>query len=286
MNIIVDLIKKKQEVDSVMGAIHYTIGVLLNKCLKWPDLKRDMLINYFPNFLQYLLRCLDMQTSSTKSALTVVSWSLEMVPQSLRTHHPKIKEICEKLMDCPDPDIRMESCVCLTLLPNTELMWTELMDKLLREIQTYLNYAFYGIESTETENDISIDEKPTPTLLIEKIKSRVDCLELLLSNNYEFTSNVPVENFFVVLLRIFNNDGSKIITNKPKSYTPCELINILPSIFEIGYQVLDSLMKNLKTDLMPYIKIICEIILHGMKSGKRASSFALHRSSLRILQYN
>lgn len=56
--------------------------------------------------------------------------------------------------------------------------------------------------------------KPSPTKLIQRCESIINCLCLLLGNKNEFSCTIPIENIFRVITHIFSFDGTSLVQRK------------------------------------------------------------------------
>eukprot|EP01129_Flabellula_baltica_P013629 TRINITY_DN6367_c0_g1_i1.p1 TRINITY_DN6367_c0_g1~~TRINITY_DN6367_c0_g1_i1.p1 ORF type:complete len:736 (+),score=130.10 TRINITY_DN6367_c0_g1_i1:99-2306(+) len=284
-NLLLEFIKKKNEVDLVKGALVLAIGTFIKRCNLWADVRRDMLQLFFSQYVSYFIKYLKPEKQYINDVLISISWSLEHLATPMKPFTENIKSKCILLMDHSNPTTRELSILCLSLLPFKTDIWNDILDTSLVHMNNLLNFALIGLENDDSDMILE-EQNPTPAELLVQFSSKAKSLEYLLSVNYSFNVQFPIEVLFRLILRVFNIDCSNLKSDgSSQFYTEMELINIIPSLHKICYELLNNLLIILKSDMMPYLEILCKVILHGLKLGKQKLCVPLQGTGLRITQY-
>lgn len=241
--------------------------------------------------IQYLLQLLtdDYSEAVWEGAVCLLLTIMTFFPSSIHRHYDSAEAAIASKIISGRSSVHMlkKFSHCLALLPKSrgdEASWSLMMQKILLTINVHLNDAFQGLEDEtrcrEAVRLLVAPAKSHPPPLggqneaSEKLKKRSEqsvissistlmlCCSTMLTNSYPVQVNVPVRPLLALIERVLMVDGSLSQSLLPlMTSMQQELIcSELPSLHLHSLELLLSIIKGLRSQLLPYAADIVRLI--------------------------
>eukprot|EP01113_Clastostelium_recurvatum_P030332 TRINITY_DN3676_c0_g1_i1.p1 TRINITY_DN3676_c0_g1~~TRINITY_DN3676_c0_g1_i1.p1 ORF type:complete len:552 (+),score=121.35 TRINITY_DN3676_c0_g1_i1:22-1656(+) len=304
---------------STYGPLVRAFGILIGKAARYSDTKR-VAAAHIPAFLANILhpitegiRSLANDNTSTDFApmdadhascvmdcFRALAHLMRTMGASVRPQLAKVEAMALAYLSVPydacdapgGESLRDLAADIIPLIPtcmSDRAYWTELVQKIVKEVDQLLNVLYRGLEDGDSKPD-QPGEGPPLGACVRRVQSLVQALMRCLASSFpplDATDagvplsghmDVPMESLLQMICRILNvnitiesaaailRDGAD---NTTTQYSTSQLLSVLPSLHMEAYALLDTLLSVLGQHCAPFHATLASLLLRPLQMQRR-----------------
>jgi hypothetical protein len=203
----------------------------------WPDIRREMMKeNIFGAFMAAQLRCIEDPVLAQQDGVLVSLYKILNTIHNnnrIRTAVVRLAPALFKLMDYEHGHTSSHAIKCLSLLPDSNRTWVNIMEQLIDALHLILHQVYVGFDEDKVFLDVgvlqegeapsvlrstwqltNVDEqyrRVSPAAAQRRIERLVALLVGMLSHSYGFGVSVPINQLMDVVDHLLVLDGSVLV---------------------------------------------------------------------------